>query len=332
MNKALDYKDVSLVPRIVSTLNSRSEADTSVNFLGITLGLPVIAAPMPDVCDGSTAVELAKYGSFGIIHRFMSINQQVDQLKKFIHDSPIALCKHVGCAIGIKGDYQERFEKLYEAGCRIFCLDTANGANINVEKAVKWIRDFESSVGEIIYIIAGNVATGDGYVYLADVGVDAVRVGIAGGAMCETKNETGIYMPMITAISECSSQQKEGYPLIIADGGIRTPGDVAKAIVAGADVVMAGGIFAGTEEAPGNVINNNGRLVKLYRGAASFSTQREFTDKDPDYVEGRESFVDYKGKISKVIKRYKNGLASSMSYMNARNLQQFVTNSHMIAI
>lgn len=196
-------------------------------------------------------------------------------------------------------------------------------------------------------------------------------------SVCETKTETGIYMPMVSALEEAYVGRNEyvyvqtmqflaenpteeflkvrngddarkliNYitlhpmfkefakktPLIIADGGIKTPADLCKALAAGADLVMVGGIFAGTEEAPGNVINDNGHLVKLYRGAASFGVQSEHNDKEPDYIEGRESFISYKGKVAKVIKRFKNGLASCMSYMNARTLEEFRSNSFFIEL
>ena len=327
--KTYEYSDVSLSPKHVSTLKSRSEADTSISAFGQKYDIPIIAAPMPDVCDGDTAVSLIKEGAMPIIHRFMSIDDQVKEFEKVKHNYTNKKC---ACAIGVTGDYKERLSTLYKYGCRIFCLDTANGANVQVELAMKHIKNDYTDLGDRVYVIAGNIATKEGYIFLAELGVHAVRAGIGGGKVCTTRTETGVYVPMATVISECASVQKEGYPLIIADGGIRTPSDVAKALALGADMVMIGSAFAGTEEAPGSVINDNGRLVKLYRGAASFGVQMEHTDNEPDYVEGKESFVEYKGKISKVIKRYRNGLRSSMSYMNARTLKEFRENCKIILI
>jgi hypothetical protein len=153
--------------------------------------VPLIASPMPDVCNGEMAGALSKNGAIGIIHRFQTINEQVEQLKiAFELDPPIKYDPlrdksdwRVGCAIGATGDYQQRLESLYENHCRIFCIDTANGANVRVENAVNWIKKtFQLDV----HIIAGNVASREGFKYLADLGVDAIRVGIAGG--CFTPN------------------------------------------------------------------------------------------------------------------------------------------------
>ena len=296
--KTYEYSDVSLSPKHVSTLKSRSEADTSISAFGQKYDTPIIAAPMPDVCDGNTAISLIENGAMPIIHRFMSIQEQCYQfelLKSYFVDEygGVDLSKKCGCAIGVKGDFYQRFISLFSSGCRIFCLDTANGANDAVKEAIFKIRDYEIYVDKVIesinsivikstesnrvYLIAGNVASSLTYTYLAECGVDAVRVGIGGGKVCTTRTETGVYVPMATVISECASAQKEGYPLIIADGGIRTPSDAAKALALGADMVMIGSAFAGTEEAPGSVINDNGRLVKLYRGAASFGVQMELS-------------------------------------------------------
>lgn len=173
---------------------------------------------------------------------------------------------------------------------------------------------------------------------------------------CSTSVETGVYMPMITALQECDEVRKkqwsidrsiyghhlfdfsfdEGktkFPLIIADGGIKNPSDMCKALAAGADLVLAGSIFAGTKESPGFVIkDNSGNLIKLYRGAASFGVQFDYSEKVPDYVEGKEGFVPYIGEVAKVIKRFKGGLTSSMSYMNAKTLTEFKNNSVIYSI
>jgi IMP dehydrogenase len=153
-------------------------------------------------------------------------------------------------------------------------------------------------------------------------------------SVCETKTETGVHMPTLQSIEECYEykihMERDGgiaMPQIIADGGIRVPSDLNKAIAVGADVAFCGSIFAGTSESPGNVINIDGELLKLYRGAASFGVQVESLDHEPDYVEGRESMVKYKpGGVSKVVKRFRNGLRSAMSYMDARTIKEFREN------
>jgi hypothetical protein len=198
----INYDNVTLVPRVVSSLESRSEADTSIIFCGVRLEVPAIATPMPDVCNGEMAKTLAKLGAMGIIHRFQSIEDEVREFKfarhPDIHLKPEYMKYHdIACAIGATGDYQDRFEALYDAGCRIFCIDTANGANIQVKKAIEWIQEWHKEKLVInqpgiyvphapdfvdkIYLIAGAVATKEGYAFLANLGVDGVRVGIAGG-------------------------------------------------------------------------------------------------------------------------------------------------------
>jgi len=350
MSKFLDYKDIALAPRVVSTLTSRSEADTGVDCFGIHLDIPLIASPMPDVCNGEMAARLAELGALGIIHRFQPINQQVEEFT-YVESSLGDAGRSVNgkfniaaCAIGATGDYQERFVALYDAGCRIFCIDTANGANIQVACAIDWIHEWERKMivkyeGAHVYLIAGNVATAEGYQFMATLEVDAVRVGIAGGSKCSTYMETGVYVPMITSLQECNEVRikllVEGKtaPLIIADGGIKTPSDMNKALAVGADLCFAGSIFAGTSESPGNVIKDNvGNLVKLYRGAASFSVQQEYNEKEPDFVEGKEGMVPYTGKVEKVIKRFKGGLKSAMSYMNSRTLEEFKDNVSIIEL
>jgi IMP dehydrogenase len=333
----LSCNDITLIPRKVSTLKHRSEADTSVEFCGVKLDVPFIGSPMPTVTNGRMAYRLAGFGALGIIHRFQTIEQQVKEFNLEAHENNFG-----GCAIGVTGDYQEHFLKLYDAGCRIFCLDTANGFNIQNKEVIEWIRNFQlgkkqfmssdtlapvDTLGQI-YIIAGNVATAEGFQFLADLGVDAVRVGIGTGRICTTRDETGVFMPMISSLFECVTVRDASYPRvkIIADGGINTPADVCKELAIGADVVMCGGIFAGTKETPGKVRKIKGKLYKEYNGAASYATQVDFKDEDPDYVEGDETFVEYKGSVSKVVKRFKAGLQSSMSYMDAHNLSEFREN------
>jgi IMP dehydrogenase len=351
----INFDNVTLVPRLVSTLESRSEADTSIIFCGVRLEVPVIATPMPDVCNGEMAKTLAKLGAMGIIHRFQSIEDEVREFKfarhPDIHLKPEYMKYHdIACAIGATGDYQERFKALYDAGCRIFCIDTANGANIQVEKSIKWIREWEVKNGfdtfftssitkedeksDKVYIIAGAVATREGYAFLANLGIEAVRVGIAGGNVCTTRTETGVHMPTLESIKECYEykicKEKDGVknmPQIVADGGIRGPSDLNKAIALGADVAFCGSIFAGTSESPGAVINIDGELLKLYRGAASFGVQVESTDHEPDYVEGRETRILYKrGGVRRAISQFKHGLQSCASYVGALNLKEFREN------
>lgn len=362
-SKALSYNQIGMAPRKVSTKPHRSDLDTSAECFDVKLDYPLIASPMPDVCNGYMAQTLAGIGCMGIIHRFQTID---DQLHEYTMSTVSCLGNGnlVACAIGATGDYQERFEALYTAGCRIFCIDTANGANTKVEEAIRWLREYTNRTDTLprIYIIAGNVATREGYRFLAELPVDAVRVGIAGGSQCTTKNKTGVYVPMVTSILECVEEREaiaedfateitvgntygnryeELYiekfsklPLIIADGGITEPADVNKALALGADLVMAGGVFVPYDESPAEIVKFEGVLYKKYRGAASFGVQKEFTGQNPKYSEGAETLIRYERNVSvvKMIEDYKSGLQSNMSYFDAQNLTELRENAEFVLV
>jgi len=179
-------------------------------------------------------------------------------------------------------------------------------------------------------VIAGNVASAEGFRWLEEQGADAVRVGIAGGSVCETRTETGVYVPTLYAVAE--AVQVRSRALIIGDSGVRTPSDMCKLLAVGADLVMVGSALAGTRESPGQVIVVDGKKYKIMRGAASFSVQQQARGEDPAYVEGAETMVPYKGSVRDVIHRYLAGLRSSMSYMNARTLSEYRANASFVRL
>ncbi len=319
--ESLTFNDISLVPRVVSKIKHRNEVSTKVNFLGIEVQIPIIAAPMPDVCGGKMASSLLQLGAYGIVHRFSTIENQIEEIS-LIQDR-----NKICASIGITGDWKERFEKLFEFGIRIFCIDIANGANQLVFDAIIFLRNRTKEIP--IKIIAGNVAAKETFEWLSNCGVDAIRVGIGNGSICTTSIETGVGQGQVSAILECIQIKKEKNlkSLIIADGGIRTPGDLSKSLALGADIVMIGSAIAGTEESPGEIIKYRGQLYKRYVGAASFATKMS-----NDYVEGEETLVPYKSKVEKVLKRFSDGLRSSMAYMNAQNLDEFRKNVSFVKL
>ena len=309
---AFDYDDFSLVPRRVSSLAHRADAKPHVAFGPAQLLLPLLGSPMPDVCGLEMCEALARNGAMGILHRFQPIADQVRDLREALARSPT-----VGAAVGITGDFHERFDRLVEAGCRIVCIDTANGAHRQVEQAIQWMR--ERAVAA--YVIAGNVASAEAFTWLEDCGADAIRVGIAGGSVCETRTETGVFVPTPYAVAEAVAVRRRA--LVIGDSGVRTPADMCKLLALGADCVMVGSALAGTREAPGRVIVVDGKKLKIMRGAASFSVQQQAGNHEPEYVEGSETLVPYKGRVADVVQRYMAGLRSSMAYMDARTLDEY---------
>lgn len=244
----------------------------------------------------------------------------------------------VAAAIGATGDFLERAESLINARADAIVIDTAHGHSSRVIEAVKRIK---SKFPEI-EVIAGNVGTGEGTKALIDAGVDAVKVGIGPGSICTTRVVTGAGIPQITAITDCVEAAKGSGIPVIADGGVKFSGDVIKAIVAGADSVMIGSLFAGTEEAPGEVILFQGRNFKTYRGMGSIGAMKkgssdryaqEGTVSDSKYVpEGIEGRVAYKGTVAEMVTQLVGGLQSGMGYTGCRNIKELQENAKFIRI
>ncbi len=303
-NQSLTYDDISLIPTQVSRIKSRTEATTNCSFLGLKLNVPVISSPMDSVTGIEMAKELSNSGSLGIINRFDSSLDAVLNAKngKGIKAVSIALNTDL-----------KTIEKI-AAKKYIICIDTANANNKEVLKKTEMIKKkFD------VKVIVGNIAHGRTLDELENAGADAVRVGIGGGSVCTTSIQTGIGIGQVSSLLDIyfSRNEKKLKIKIIADGGIKSPGDVAKAIALGADVVMLGRMLSGTRETPGEVIKYNGQLWKKYRGSASFGVKMR-----NEFIEGEETMVAYKGAVKNVIDGISDGLKSSMSYMNCFNLDE----------
>ena len=244
----------------------------------------------------------------------------------------------VAAALGTGEDTLERAEALFNAGVDVYVIDSAHGHSQNVIKTIKNIKNKFKDID----IIGGNIATAEGALELAKAGVDAVKVGMGPGSICTTRIIAGIGVPQITAILEIKKALKDSNVNIIADGGIRFSGDIAKAIAAGADSVMLGGLFAGTEEAPGKVELFQGRSFKIYRGMGSIGAMTERDDANrylqedveseklvPEGIEGR---VPYKGLVANVINQLEGGLRQCMGYIGCKNIKDMQKNSEFIEI
>jgi IMP dehydrogenase len=322
---SLTYDDISLLPDQISAVESRANCDTSADFLGVKLDIPIIGSPMNTVTGGRMAKSLADLKCLGVIHRFNTIEEQIAEFED--HDLKDSEFKSAAVGINKKIDI-DRLKKLADYGIKIMCVDIANGGSKMIESYLNDIQDIIKKYG--LKIIAGNVASYETTKFLIDLKVDAIRVGIGNGAMCSTSIKSGIGIGQVDAIIRALTARDEmkSDVKIIADGGINTPGAMCKALALGCDAVMFGRVLAGTEEAPGDVLKYNNQLWKKYCGSASFAVKQE----KKNYIEGEESLVTYKGSVTKIIRDYQEGLQSSMSYLNSRTLAEFITNSTFVRL
>ncbi|HZW39216.1 MAG TPA: guanosine monophosphate reductase [Ignavibacteriaceae bacterium] len=305
---SLTYDDISLIPTQVSRIKSRTEATTHCKFLGMDLSVPVVSSPMDTVTGLDMASELTNLGCLGILNRFDS---SLDDLVKKGEESNI---RGVSIALNSPDSLISKLaEKKY-----IICIDTANANNYEVLKKTEEVKKKYK-----VKVIIGNIAHGGSLKQLEDAGADAVRVGIGSGSVCTTSIQTGIGIGQVSSLLNVlfnRNDQKLNIK-IIADGGIKSPGDVAKAMALGADVVMLGRMLSGTKETPGEIIKYSGQLWKKYRGSASFGVKMR-----NEFIEGEETMVAYKGTVKYVIDGISDGLRSSMSYMNCFNLEELRNN------
>jgi len=329
----LTFDDVQILPTF-SRVSSRSLVDLTSNFTqNKIIKLPFVSAPMKTVSGYQMLKTLNDLGGVGILHRFMTIDEQNDIVKKLKDDS----VSIIAVSIGVNGDCIERALDSIRNGANVILIDVAHGATKLVQNVVNTLK---KEIPSNVDIIAGNVATYEETLYLLEIGVDAVRVGIGGGSLCETRIRTGIGVPQLTAIDEAvrakkyfMSNNKDKNPTIIADGGIRYIGDIAKAIGCGADTVMMGSMFAGTDETPGDIqhigVQPNVRIVKKFYGSASLES-KENNNQEKRHIEGNSTYVEYKGTVKTIIEQLSDGLRSSMSYTDSLNINEFQTNCSFI--
>jgi len=319
IRQSLSFDDMLLVPKY-SNIKSRKEVDTT-NSLGENLSftLPVISSPMDTVTEDKMASTMASQGGFGIIHRYNTMEEQAEILKKV--DGTKA------AAIGMTGDYLERAIFLYnESDVNILCVDVAHGHHVMMERCLKVLKD---KLGEDIHIMAGNVATLEGFDSLAEWGADSIRVGIGGGSICSTRLVSGHGVPTFQSILDCACTTYDDVK-IIADGGIKTSGDIVKAYAAGADFVMIGSLLAGTSDTPGEVFRSaDNKQYKVYRGMASSAAQEAWRGKSSS-PEGISTTVPYKGRTEPILKNLHGGIKSGFSYTGARSFTEFYDKSKFV--
>ena len=266
---------------------------------------------MDTVSEADMAGNLNELGGLSIIHRYNTVEEQSAMIaslgKKVL----------VGAAVGVLDDYMDRSRAAIEAGAKVICIDVAHGHHVLVKRAIQSIREL---VGDDIHIMAGNVATLEGFNDLADWGADSIRCNIGGGSICTTRIQTGHGVPGLETILQCAKSDRDAK--IIADGGIKNSGDIVKAFAAGADAVMLGSLLAGTDCSPGTIFKTEtGELRKTYRGMASAAAQRDWRGRVSS-CEGVSSSVPYRGKLADVIKELERGIRSGLSYSGARSVRE----------
>ena len=319
MKKTISFEDVLLTPQY-SDIMSRKEIDLSVALTKeINLKIPIISSPMDTVTEDQMAVAMSNRGGLGIIHRYNSPKEQ----RKVVEDS-LKESFYVAAAVGVTGDYLERARMLVKSGVSVLCLDIAHGHHALMRHALKVLRN---TFGQDIHLMAGNVATLDGFNDLSDWGADSIRVGIGGGSICSTRIQTGHGVPTLQSIIDCSYSDRNA--LLIADGGIRNSGDIVKALAAGADAVMIGSLLAGSNESPGEMFHKNGERYKVYRGMASKEAQIQWRGHFAS-VEGVSSAVPCRGSAEDVLRELETGIRSGLSYTGAKNILELQSKSTFI--
>ena len=332
IKEALTFDDVLLLPKYSNILPSNTNIFLQLTKK-ISLKVPFLTSAMDTVTESKMAIAIAKEGGLGIIHRNLDIKKQSDEIKKVKNKK-----LYVGAAIGTNKDDLERANSLASNGVDLIVIDTAHGHS---EKVIKTLNKIKKIIKNIP-VCVGNIATGEAAKKLYNSGADIIKVGIGPGSICTTRMVAGIGVPQISAIMDVKKALNKKNIKIISDGGIKFSGDIAKALAAGADAIMMGSIFAGTDESPGKKFKSNGKIYKQYRGMGSIGAmsagsanryfQKNYKDKAKFVPEGVEGRVEYKGKVSKIVYQLQGGLRSSMGYIGAKNLKEINKKAKFVKI
>lgn len=310
MERALEYSQVWLVPKMC-IVNSRSECDTTISFAGRRWRVPIMPANMKCTIDFTLARWLASHDYFYILHRFY----QYDEIGQWVKENQDIF---ISLSLGVKEGDHNLVASLKEKNLRVdaFTIDIAHGHSESVKRIIEHIRSYFPEC----FIIAGNIASGEALADLSQWGADAVKVGIGGGSACSTKFKTGFTYPMYSCVRECAKykQEKGLSTILIADGGIKHNGDIAKAIHAGADLVMAGGIFSSCVNSPGETISVDGEVKKIYFGSAS-----EHNKGTNHHVEGFLRHIECNNMTyEQKLKEIAEDLQSAISYSGGTTLME----------
>jgi IMP dehydrogenase len=314
--KGLSFDDVLLVPQY-SEVRTRRNVDLSTSLIGTesskaVLSIPIIAANMDTVCGPKMALAMAKVGAVGVLHRGIPLEERFS-----IGVAGVAF----GVAFGVNEDLDLVINRANENKISLLVLDIAHGHSKHALEALEKVANGLETPH--VTLVGGNVATAQGVTDMANAGATTIKVGIGPGSACSTRIVTGTGVPQLTAISQCADRADEIGVSIIADGGIKISGDIAKALGAGADAVMLGNMLAGTNETPGDMVVYEGKTYKEYRGMASKEAGSTF-------AEGVSGMVEAKGPVTDVLNEICKGLVSALSYSGASNLKEFAEKSLFI--
>jgi len=308
--QAITFDDVLLVPAYNHHESRRLVETKMTDKLGkLSLEIPIFSSNMDTITGHAMANFMSKYGAMGVLHRFLTIEENVAEFKR--------CSSTVFVSVGCTKHEIERAAALRDAGAQFFCVDVAHAHAKYVGETVKELRRLLPEA----CIMAGNVATYAGADYLASCGADIIKAGIGGGSVCSTRIKTGYGIPMLTCIQDCARVDRS----IVADGGIRTPGDIVKALAFGADFVMIGGMLAGTRPTPGKVITQeNNKKIKQYRGMASREAQEDFmgTMNEWKTAEGVATDVPYREDEELILADIIGGLRSGLTYSGSSTIRE----------
>ncbi|WWO96970.1 MAG: IMP dehydrogenase [Candidatus Dasytiphilus stammeri] len=348
--KSYVFDDVLLVPKLTYA-SSRKNIDIKVNLNRIgELSLPIISANTQWCTEAAMATEISRLGGIGIIHRMCTLEKQVSEVRIVKTNSNFLAEKNlqptvdkyghlkVGAAVGVIDDYFDRATKLIQAGVDFITVDVAHGHSKQALDAIKKLSDHFPDIP----LIAGNVATSQAVLDLVNAGASIIKVGIGPGSVCTTRSITGAGIPQLTAIIDCVQSAKELGVSIIADGGIRSSGDIVKALAAGATCVMLGKMLAGTQESSAQLIEVEGKKYKATKGFVTFGTKMEIKrlqgkkitkEEYIHYVpEGIEACFEYVGSLREYIYQLRGGIQSGFSYCGANNYSELVANHEFIHV
>ncbi|MGH2379374.1 MAG: IMP dehydrogenase [Candidatus Limnocylindria bacterium] len=330
--EGLAFDDVLLIPSRSDILPTQVSTKT-VLTRAIELDIPIVSAAMDTVTEAPMAIALGKLGGLGVIHRNLPVEAQAAEVQKVK-----AASVRVGAAVGVSGDADERVAALVAAGCDLIVVDIAHGHSAGVIRMVEKIK-----ARHRVQVVAGNVVTAEGAEDLIAAGADCVKIGVGPGAICTTRVVAGAGMPQVTAIFDCAEAAARHNIPVCADGGIQHSGDIAKAIGAGASTVMLGGLLAGVDESPGELVQTSEGRFKSYRGMGSMGAmegrrsrdrygQGEVGDFSKVVPEGVEGHVPSVGPLASFVHQLIGGLRAGMKYAGAASIDDLRTSARFVRI